>query len=262
LPPRSGYTSMGSKEGFLPNTHWTEILEVRTQDDGRRQRALASLLGRYWKPIYCYLRRKGSDRDRAKDLTQGFILEVVLGRRLVDRAEQAKGRFRTFLLTALDRYVISAHRRETGATRMPKGGVIADLDQINPDNVAEPSPQMSPQEAFVCEEARLLLAGVLGDLKVDCLDRGQAVHWAIFQARVMDPILSGSKASPMSELCATHNVGSPKQAANMIITVKRRFKAMLEQAMREMAGADADVHSEIRDLIGILSSAGAAPAQS
>ena len=87
----------GETETFL-TTHWSLIEDVQSRGD--KDRALIGLLlGKYWKPVYCYLRRKGYDNEQAKDLTQDFFHEVVLSRDLVRRADQSKGRFRSFLLT-------------------------------------------------------------------------------------------------------------------------------------------------------------------
>src|SRR4030065_2580148 len=94
-------TSMGGdREAFL-TTHWSFIEDVKQHRD--KDRALIGLLlKRYWKPVYCYLRRKGYDNEQAKDLTQGFLHEVVLNRDLIDRADPSKGSFRTLLLHALN----------------------------------------------------------------------------------------------------------------------------------------------------------------
>ena len=93
------------------------MLSARTGDDVHRKEAVGAILERYWKPVYCYLRRKGHDNEAAKDITQGFFCDVVLSRNLVPQADPTKGRFRTFLLTALDRYVIDRHRKEAAQVR-------------------------------------------------------------------------------------------------------------------------------------------------
>ena len=94
-------------------THWTVIEAIRSADNAQRRALTGELLKSYWKPVYCYLRRKGFHNEQAKDLTQGFFQEIVLGRDLVQSADPAKGRFRTLLLTALERYLASDHRRQT-----------------------------------------------------------------------------------------------------------------------------------------------------
>ena len=39
--------------------------------------ALEALCEDYWQPIYVYLRRRGADRDRATDETQGFFAKLI-----------------------------------------------------------------------------------------------------------------------------------------------------------------------------------------
>ena len=75
---------MGGVEKVFLTTHWS-LIEDRgtdTGDDDRRDAFVELLLKRYWKPVYCYLRRRGFQNEEAKDLTQGFFQEVVLGRNL------------------------------------------------------------------------------------------------------------------------------------------------------------------------------------
>ena len=83
-------TDMGGERETFVTTHWSLIGEVKEHEDKDRV-LIGLLLKRYWKPIYCYLRRKGYGNEQAKDLTQGFFHEVVLRRHLVDRADQSRG---------------------------------------------------------------------------------------------------------------------------------------------------------------------------
>ena len=111
-------TGMGGPgEAFL-TTHWTIIQKIKSGED--KDRALIGLmLERYWKPIYCYLRRKGYNNESAKDLTQGFLHEIVLNHGLVHRGDRSRGRFRSLLLTALNRYLINVKESETIRSRIP-----------------------------------------------------------------------------------------------------------------------------------------------
>jgi DNA-directed RNA polymerase specialized sigma24 family protein len=72
----------------------------------------------YWKPLYFYLRRKGLDNESAKDVVQDFIASLI-ERRAIEKADPARGRFRTFLLAALDNFLTDRKRRET---RQKRGG--------------------------------------------------------------------------------------------------------------------------------------------
>ena len=98
------YTDLGGAGYAFMTTHWSLIESIRTGDDSSHA-LIGSLLKNYWKPIYCYLRRHGYGNEEAKDLTQAFFHEIVLGNELVQQADQRKGRFR------------EAVRRATGPTQ-------------------------------------------------------------------------------------------------------------------------------------------------
>jgi len=247
---------MGGRDGVFHTTHWTQIFRARTLDEAARRTTLEELLARYWKPVYCYLRRKGQDNEAAKDLTQGFFQEVVLGRGLIQRAESSKGRFRTFLLTALDHYVTSVHRAEVAKKRRPDDGLVS-LDGIGAPNVPEPMRAASPERAFNHAWASALLDAVLEQVRAQCLDSGQQTHWEVFRARVIAPIMDNADPTPLPELCERLGIGSEMTASNMIVTVKRRFQSVLRDQVRPFVDSENEVDQEIRDLIGMLSKKGA-----
>ena len=256
--PRPDETSMGgANQGFL-GTPWTEILRARTAAPARRREALGRILGRYWKPLYCYLRRRGHSNEEAQDLVQGFCQEVVLGRGLVAQADRAKGRFRTFLLTALAHYVASVHRAETARKRRPQDGLVR-LDATDGPGVPEPAAYGTPEDAFHHAWAAALLDEVIAEVRKACARDGKATHWAVFRARVLAPIMEDAAPPSLAELCARHGIAGEDAASNMTITVKRRFEAALTQHVRELVESDADVAGEIRDLMEILSKGHARP---
>ena len=87
-------THMGGSGSSFDTTRWTQILLAGGTPSAEGRMAMNVVVADYWKPVYSYLRRKGYPNERAKDLTQGFFAQVVLGRRLISRADPAKGRFR------------------------------------------------------------------------------------------------------------------------------------------------------------------------
>ena len=127
---REDQTDLGGiGESFL-TTHWSLIEAVKKGHD-KDKALIGLLLERYWKPVYCYLRRKGHGNEEAKDLTQSFFHEIVLNRRLVERADASKGRFRSFLLHALDQFLIDQMRRGSTQSRIPAEKLVP-LDITDP----------------------------------------------------------------------------------------------------------------------------------
>jgi len=249
---RSEKTHMGGKNEAFCTTQWTQILDARTLDPDRQRQTVDAVVEQYWKPVYCYLRRKGFDNDKSKDLTQGFFHEVVLGRDLVTRAERDRGRFRTFLLTALDRYVVSDHRGKTALKRRPPEGLVA-LKNVDYVNIPERAAAATPDQAFAYAWATDLLDAVLAEVKAYFCDGGKKKHWDVFHATVVEPCLEGIAPPPLSETCRRFGLAGKLKACNMAITVKRRFKKGLWTHVRAVVDSDDDVEDEIAELMEIFS---------
>ena len=247
---------MGEGPSRFCTTQWSVVFGVQTGDDDRRRMLTGKLLGRYWRPVYCYLRRKRYGDQEAKDLTQGFFLEVVLGRQLIDQADQTKGRFRSFVLTSLENYVTGVHRKASARKRSPAGGV-APLDEIDPMRASLQAEDRTPGETFDHEWASALLGEVVAQLEQHCRDGGKAVHWDMFRMRVLEPIMDSVSPRPLPELCAELGVASESKASNMIATVKRNFQTILKRNVRRFVDCDEDVDMEIAELMRILGGRGA-----
>ena len=244
----------GAERGAFVMTRWTEISAARTLDPERRRQAVGRIMRRYWKPVYAYLRRKGNDHDKSADLVQGFFIKVIQ-RDLIQQADSNRGRFRSLLLTALDRYVRDEYAKESTHKRRPAGGV-GSLDAFE---VPPPLPAMdaSPEQAFVYAWASQLLDEVLADVEAQCRQSGQQQHWEVFRQTVIEPTLFGAEIPPMPTLCRELDIGTPKQAAAMNVTVKRRFKRVMRAHVLEFVASEEEVESEIGNLMDILSRTGA-----
>ena len=98
-------------------TNWKLIAAARGEDIPEARQALADLCAVYWYPLYAYLRRKGYPADRAQDLTQGLFTKLLEHNFLAGIAPE-KGKFRSFLLTSLNRYLSNQrewhHARKRG----------------------------------------------------------------------------------------------------------------------------------------------------
>src|SRR5512136_496277 len=90
--------------GVFVTTHWSVVLRAGVSDTTRARAALDQLCRHYWQPLYAYVRRAGRSREEAEDLTQAFFARL-LAQNSVARADPARGRFRSFLLSALKHFL-------------------------------------------------------------------------------------------------------------------------------------------------------------
>jgi DNA-directed RNA polymerase specialized sigma24 family protein len=249
---RGSKTTMGGSNGKFRTTFWSEIQGVKTLDKDKRRIIIDNLLKKYWKPVYCYLRRRGYDNESAKDLTQGFFHEIVLGHNLINQADQTKGRFRTFLLTALDRYITNVYRRDTAQKRTPKNPMVR-LEPANLPALPAEHAEAEPEQIFNYIWASNLLDEVLSEVKDEYCSTDKANHWEIFNAKIVIPIFENTKPPSLAEICKKYEIKRQSQVSNMIVTVKRRFRKALRRHMRQFVQSDLEIEEEFRDLHKILS---------
>jgi RNA polymerase sigma-70 factor (ECF subfamily) len=192
------------------------------------------------------LRKRRLSADAADDLLQGFVGEKVLDDRFVAAADRGRGRFRSFLLTSLDHFLIDQVRRlESQRVTAAK------------DDQESPAPQQP--DPFEVAWAREVINEALRRTEEECRDGGRADVWGLFEQRVVGPTLGGRPAPPYEQLVAHFGFTSPAQASNCLVTAKRMFARGLRAVVAEYAGEDANVEEELRDLMNILSGGRARP---
>jgi DNA-directed RNA polymerase specialized sigma24 family protein len=235
----------GVREAFL-TTHWSLIEDVKNHED--KDRALIGLLlERYWKPVYCYVRRQGYDNEQAKDLTQGFFHEVVLNRHLVQRADPSKGRFRTFILHALCQYLAGEQRKENARKRIPRAKLVS-LDAVDPAALPASVQALDPEGCFDHVWKTELLDRVLSELQERYVAQGMAAHWYLFRDRLMDPSLESHKAPSLADLCQKYGIANEAQASNMLGTVKRQFRNILQKHIRQTVASNQAAADELKEM--------------
>jgi RNA polymerase sigma-70 factor (ECF subfamily) len=246
------FTDLGGIRTAFLTTHWSLIQRVSDETDQDEQRALIELLlKRYWKPVYCYLRRRGLPNEEAKDLTQAFFHDVVLGHNLIEKSEPSRGRFRSFLIMALKRYLSTAREKETAQKRIPKSKRIS-LEAVDEAQLHHACTQVTPEDAFNYAWISALLERVVEEVRAGCCQDGKSVHWHVFRERVLDPIMERSDAPSMHELCHKYGVPDQAKASNMIVTIKRRFGATLRKHLRDSVASEEEVDDELREMMRFL----------
>jgi RNA polymerase sigma-70 factor (ECF subfamily) len=236
----------GVGEVFL-TTHWSLIEDMGGCNDDKNDALIELLLKKYWKPVYCYLRRRGYENEEAKDLTQGFFQEVVLGRKLIDRADRTKGRFRSFLLTALNRYVINIRHEQATKKYIPKAKLVG-MDISDMSDLPEAVTVLTPEDSFTYAWVSALLEEVLRQVKAECERTNKVLHWQIFRDRALRPIMEGGDAPTLESVCEKNGISDTAKASNMIVTVKRHFQTLLRQHLRQSVMSDKEAEEELKEI--------------
>lgn len=135
---------------------------------------------------------------------------------------------------------------------MPTAPVLS-LDTEDFPEIPDAARNVPPDMAFHYAWALELLDRVFVQVEQDCRDNGLGLHWELFDAKVLQPILDNSEPPSLAELCAKQGIGDQIKASNMLITVKRRVQKALRTRVTDSVGPDVDVDEEIGDLLRLFS---------
>lgn len=231
----------------FPPTQWSLVLRAGCEAGVAKRQALEALLRQYLPALRAHLLiGRSVPLDEVDDLLQGFVADKVVERDLVARADRERGRFRTFVAVALDRYAASHFRsRRSGLRRPAGGGALVRVEEADP---ADGRP--SHLEAFNRAWAAEVVADARRRMRAECEAAGRDDVWTVFQERLVAPSLEAAEPTPYAELARRLTLASEAQAANLLVTAKRHFGRSLRSVVAEYVGDERLVDREIEALMG------------
>jgi len=235
------------RDPVFATTHWSVVQTAGRPDTSRSAVALEKLCRTYWYPLYAYARRRGQSPADAQDSTQAFFARL-LERNWVGDARRERGRFRTFLLTAMNRFLadewdkLRAQKRGGGRLLVP-----LQLDTAETRYGQEPADTRTPEQAFDRRWALALLDTVLHRLREEYETAGRG---EIF-ARLHGCLIGGRDSQPYADLATRVNLteGAVKVAVHRL---RKRYRELLRLEIAQTLAADDDVEDELRHLFKVL----------
>ena len=237
-------TEAAKPRNYFATTHWTVVLNAgRSETRGGRD-ALAALCETYWYPLYAYVRRQGRSPHDAEDLTQGFFARLLESESLAGVSPQ-KGKFRTFLLVALKRFLANewhranSQKRGGGVFHVPLQGHTAETRYI-----AEPIEQLTAEKLYERRWALTLLERVLSRLGREFSEAGKKEHF-----ERLKPYLMADKGSiPYAQAAAA--LGMNESAVKVAVhRLRRRFRELFREEVAHTVAKSEEIDEEIRHLL-------------
>ena len=228
-------------------TQWSVVLTAARSDTTRAQEALEKLCQIYWYPLYAYVRRRGHSAEDAQDLTQAFFARL-LEKHWVEGADRERGRFRTFLLTAMSRFLSDEWDRKRAQKR---GGaavhVPVQMDTAETRYGIEPADDRTPEQIYERNWAVTLLENVLHALRAEYEHEGNG---GIF-AKLSGCLAGARESQPYSELASQleMNEGAVKVAVHRL---RKRYRKLLRAEISQTLADGEDTDEELRHLMSIL----------
>lgn len=226
---------------MFPTTRRSVIAALASDDDEQRRRGFDTFVALYWKPLYKYLRvARGRDVADAEDLTQSFLAKCFENGSLAEY-DTSKASFRTFLRMLFDRFVANEVK---ASLRQKRGGGSVQLDVVDAEGeiARDHDRGGSPEDYFQREWARSVFALAVTHLR----EESDPTRFAIFEAYDLD---DSSRATyrqtgerfGISEISVT----------NGLAAMRRRFRAIVLDVLREATASEAEYRAEVRSLLGV-----------
>jgi len=241
----SGGTS-DHPEWFV-TTRWSVVLAAGQRNAAGSVEALEFLCRRYWPPIYAFIQRRGFAPADAQDLTQEFFARL-LEKNSIEAADAAKGKFRTFLLTALTRFLVNEWER--GQAQKRGGGCIhLSLDfEAEDRHRFEPAAAATPETIYEQRWAGALLEAVLSRLREEYESAGDRERFDILKVF----LISEEQVPSGTEVAA--RLGLTESAAySAVHRLRKRYGEILREEIAHTVNNADEIEDELRFLVQVLS---------
>ena len=234
------------RQSRFATTHWTAVLAAGQEDASRARVAMGRLCQAYWYPLYAYVRRRGYSGADAEDLVQGFFARVMELHSLA-QVRREKGKFRSFLLAAMNHYLADEWDKASAAKRDVRRTVALDAREAETRYGREAADRDSPERLFERQWALALLETVVLRLRAeyDAAGKGEvfmALRFAISVER---------NAAPYADLAG--KLGMSELAVRVAIhRLRQRYRRVLREEIAQTVASPGEVEDELSTLIRAL----------
>ena len=220
--------------------------ETESEDSARQ--ALSGFCEAYWPPLYSFLRHRGYPSPDAQDLVQGFFV-YLLEQKTLTRADQQKGRLRTFLLGSLQNFLFNEYDR---ARALKRGGgrQLLSIDEHLPEAEAAmfATSHLSDAGCYDLIWATNIVTRAWQSLQNAFVAEGK-VEWL----EELRPFVAGGSATPPNQEQAAARLGVPIATLRTWLSrLRQRFRESLRAEVVSTVSDPADVDEELRHLYQIL----------
>lgn len=243
----NNFNKKTSKSGNFNTTHWSVILAAGSEDSVVAQRGLQELCQLYWYPLYAFARKQGENVNDAQDMVQGFF-EVFLSKKYIDDIDSSKGRFRSFLLRSMKHFMSNQWKKSRAQKRGGKLNPVSfDCEVAESRYSLENGHNLSPDVLFDRCWILTLLDSVLDRLKEQYKVDGRE---NVFEC-LKDSLVQ--RKSDISRAEQAKDLGITEAAVKVAVhRLRQRYQKIFKEMVSETLQNDADIESEMKELLKIL----------
>ncbi len=245
--PDERKTTADRKSDWFTVTHWSVVLLAGQTSSPQAMEALEKLCRTYWPPLYAYVRRVGHTPHDAQDLTQEFFARLLQKNYLASVGRE-KGKFRSFLLAALNHFLADERDRAKAAKR--GGGLtLISLDEETAENHYRPdaASQLAPDQIYEKRWATTLLEQAYAKVQEEFIAAGKRGTFEKLKGFLADGTETGDYTVLAGELGMSANT--------VAVTVRRlrlRYRELVRAEIAHTVASPDEIKDEMRHLFAVL----------
>jgi len=236
---------------WFSTTHWSVVLAAGQPDAGVSDQALETLCRTYWFPLYGFIRRKGYAPEDAQDLTQEFFARF-LEKEYFRRADPQRGRFRSFLLTSLQHFLIHEWHRAR-AQKRGGGRALLAWEELSAEGryQGELLSKLEPEKSFDQHWASTLFQKAVSRLQQEATAAGKSKQFDELKCFLAAEAGAGEYAAIADRLGLT-----PGAVGVAVHRLRQRYRELVREEIAHTVASPSEIEEEMRYLIGLISSGG------
>lgn len=227
--------------GRFETTRWSVVLRARGEA-GEARAALEQLCRTYRPPVLAFVRFRGYTADAAEDLTQAFFARF-LERAWYSSADPERGRFRSFLLTALKRFLIDS---DAEAATLKRGGGVR-FELLDEDAGCAGAKGDTPDAAFEREWAHAVLRAAFVRLRGEAEQAGKLELFRRLAEFLVERPDEAEYARAAEDLHLRRNT-----LAVAVHRMRHRLRELVRDELLETTSSQTELEEELRTLRGSM----------
>lgn len=233
-----------ARPAWFHTTRWSLVLAAQGKANGDAVQSLEALCCQYWQPLFAYVRHRGYTEHDAQDLTQAFFARF-LEKGWLAAAQRDRGKFRTFLLMALKRFLANEWDHSQAKKR---GGAVKfiSIDAAEPISIPDPS-EPSADSIFEKRWAIAVIEAVVQRLRAEYEGAGR-----LAQYELLKPQLTAERGGVDYDALSRALDVEPASARSSVHRLRKRFREIFRDEVAGTVADPADIEHEMHILLAAL----------
>ena len=247
MSPGTPQPASPSSNRRFATTRWSVVVAAAERRDAESDQALSSLCELYWPPLYGCVRRRVPDAHEAQELTQAFFAELLEKNYLGD-ADQKRGRFRAFLMTAFKHFLSKEWEK---AKTQKRGGHLKtlsfDFEKADSSRGLDPAGStLTAEQLYDREWALMLLSRTMDRLSAEMERRSRQDQYEALKGYLIGERRDGYRET-------SEKLGMSEEAVRQAVSrLRKDYRRLLREEISETVSTPDEVDDEIRKLFQSL----------